>query len=427
MAQGMSNIGQSWATTPNRYFVPMTGTTGATNVIPGISSAGLPTDMAGGVDEGSVTRAEVEQVALFTNPQGVYKTFSEDARRVGKQEPGAVRVLWHPREHDDPQRTVSEKQDKDEVTSVVGIGPMGADTTTRERRMTESVVSPAQDELGEVLQTMSTDTMLRDVERAAIYLATVRPTMAAERFVLAPVDLDDDQNLEQLSTSIDQARQARRKARKAAKRQRVKMMLAKRRRETQEDEVERQRAANAVRNIRVKRQTQRWPSWQNDAATTRGLDPSEPGEAPASTGRTTRTNDVVEYVGADDGLPTAIMDVGGVRRRVKLGGGARVATSSPVDFVESIGVILLNVVGVWQFEFRTVFNEVLTVDACVVSGCTDEFLLGVDFMRARGATMDFDRNEIWYRDEGRSVVISLRTHDGTGGAKIAVVRMAGRT
>ncbi|ETI31192.1 hypothetical protein F441_21687 [Phytophthora nicotianae CJ01A1] len=76
MAQGMSNIGQSWATTPNRYFVPMTGTTGATNVIPGISSAGLPTDMAGGVDEGSVTRAEVEQVALFTNPQGVYKTFS---------------------------------------------------------------------------------------------------------------------------------------------------------------------------------------------------------------------------------------------------------------------------------------------------------------------------------------------------------------
>ncbi|ETO59908.1 hypothetical protein F444_21826 [Phytophthora nicotianae P1976] len=205
------------------------------------------------------------------------------------------------------------------------------------------------------------------------------------------------------------------------------MMLAKRRRETQEDEVERQRAANAVRNIRVKRQTQRWPSWQNDAATTRGLDPSEPGEAPASTGRTTRTNDVVEYLGADDGLPTAIMDVGGVRRRVKLGGGARVATSSPVDFVESIGVILLNVVGVWQFEFRTVFNEVLTVDACVVSGCTDEFLLGVDFMRARGATMDFDRNEIWYRDEGRSVVISLRTHDGTGGAKIAVVRMAGRT
>ncbi|KAE8894772.1 hypothetical protein PF003_g21374 [Phytophthora fragariae] len=31
----------------------------------------------------------------------------------------------------------------------------------------------------------------------------------------------------------------------------------------------------------------------------------------------------VEYVGADDGLPTAVMQVAGVRRQVKLDSGAR--------------------------------------------------------------------------------------------------------
>ncbi|OWY98471.1 hypothetical protein PHMEG_00030758 [Phytophthora megakarya] len=44
--------------------------------------------------------------------------------------------------------------------------------------------------------------------------------------------------------------------------------------------------------------------------------------------------------------------------------------------------------------FQSVFNEVILVDACIVAGCTDEFLLGVDFMKSRGATMDFNSNEV---------------------------------
>ncbi|EGZ21133.1 hypothetical protein PHYSODRAFT_329160 [Phytophthora sojae] len=120
--------------------------------------------------------------------------------------------------------------------------------------------------------------------------------------------------------------------------------------------------------------------------------------------------DDVEYVGADDGLPTATMEVGGVSWRVKLGSCARYTIAgtewmvhgdkqtmnAPVDYVEGIGGFLL------------------------------DFLLGVDFMRARGATMDFDRNEVRYVDGERAVVIPFRTHDGAGGARVAAVQMVSR-
>lgn len=65
----------------------------------------------------------------------------------------------------------------------------------------------------------------------------------------------------------------------------------------------------------------------------------------------------------------------------------------------------------------------VTVDACIVSGCTDEFLLGVDFMQGHGATMDFDRNEVRYREDGRVIVIPFRTGDGASNARVAAVRM----
>ncbi|POM78939.1 LOW QUALITY PROTEIN: Hypothetical protein PHPALM_3468 [Phytophthora palmivora] len=41
-----------------------------------------------------------------------------------------------------------------------------------------------------------------------------------------------------------------------------------------------------------------------------------------------------------------------------------------------------------------------------MSGCSDEFLLGVDFMRVRMATMDFDRNEARYKDGERAHPVS---------------------
>ncbi|KAE9003624.1 hypothetical protein PR001_g17924 [Phytophthora rubi] len=75
VAQGMINIGQAWATAPSRYVIPMSGTTGETNVIPGISGP-LPTEMMGGAGGEAMLRSEVEHVALFTNPQGVYNAYS---------------------------------------------------------------------------------------------------------------------------------------------------------------------------------------------------------------------------------------------------------------------------------------------------------------------------------------------------------------
>ncbi|KAE8911788.1 hypothetical protein PF003_g4159 [Phytophthora fragariae] len=72
----------------------------------------------------------------------------------------------------------------------------------------------------------------------------------------------------------------------------------------------------------------------------------------------------------------------------------------------------------------TVFRETSRVDACIVAGCTDEFLLGVDFMKERTAMMDFERNEVRYCAAGRSVVIPFRVYDGTGGARIAAVRLS---
>ncbi|KAE8959332.1 hypothetical protein PR002_g30575 [Phytophthora rubi] len=103
--------------------------------------------------------------------------------------------------------------------------------------------------------------------------------------------------------------------------------------------------------------------------------------------------------------------------------GDRVTTEAPVDYVEGIGGFLLDVVGVWRFEMTTVFDEVISIDACIVDGCTDEFLIGVDFMRSNGATMDFNSNEVRYSRTGRNVVIPFRTCSTTGGARVAVVCM----
>ncbi|ETK77594.1 hypothetical protein L915_16158 [Phytophthora nicotianae] len=141
--------------------------------------------------------------------------------------------------------------------------------------------------------------------------------------------------------------------------------------------------------------------------------------------------DSVVYVGADDELPTSLMSIDGVQRSVKLDSGARyivagtdwvqfgdgVETTAPVDYVEGIGGVLLDVVGVWHFNMYNVFDGAISVDACIVQGCTDEFLLGVDF----------HNNEIRYSDGGRRLVIPFMTLDKAGGAKITAVRMARRT
>ncbi|OWZ16805.1 hypothetical protein PHMEG_0009349 [Phytophthora megakarya] len=80
---------------------------------------------------------------------------------------------------------------------------------------------------------------------------------------------------------------------------------------------------------------------------------------------------------------------------------------------------------VWQFEMRSEFDEDIRVNACIVVGCRDEFLIGFDFMKSPAAVMGFNTNEVRYKDEGHAVVVPFRTYDKEGGAKIAERRRKG--
>ncbi|GMF56251.1 unnamed protein product [Phytophthora fragariaefolia] len=77
VAQGMMNIGLPWATAPSPYLIPMAGTTGQTMVAPGIGGTGLPSTITSTkqtlTSDGTMTQGEV---ALVTNPQGVYNAWS---------------------------------------------------------------------------------------------------------------------------------------------------------------------------------------------------------------------------------------------------------------------------------------------------------------------------------------------------------------
>ncbi|KAL4172067.1 hypothetical protein KRP22_007241 [Phytophthora ramorum] len=144
---------------------------------------------------------------------------------------------------------------------------------------------------------------------------------------------------------------------------------------------------------------------------------------------------------ASDGLPTAEMVVDGERVQVKLDSGARysvagtdwmqrgerVRQAAPVECVEGIGGFLLDVLGVWTFCMRNAYGQLVQVKACIIEGCTDEFLIGVDFMRRHRAMLDFERNEVRYFDHNAQVVIPFRTSVGDGDTKVAAVRLVKHT
>ncbi|GMF55293.1 unnamed protein product [Phytophthora fragariaefolia] len=201
---------------------------------------------------------------------------------------------------------------------------------------------------------------------------------------------------------VAQARAARCKALKSAKRARVKVLLARKRsveREREEERqrmsnerlMERQQASDEVMKALKERQWQR----VRDEAECRVEQHGTPARVRLvqhradGAERQVAAGDTVEYVGADYGLPTAIMEVVGTRRQVKLDSGARytvagtswmqyddrVEKEAPVDYVEGIGGFLLDMVGVWEFYLRSAFGEIIRVEAYIVAGCAEGFLL----------------------------------------------------
>ncbi|GMF56252.1 unnamed protein product [Phytophthora fragariaefolia] len=242
-----------------------------------------------------------------------------------------------------------------------------------------------------------------------------------------------------IDDDVAQLRLSRQRAHKQAKRQRVTVALAWPQRVKLEDAAEEQRdelwtarrrvAEEGLTQLEGKRQ-------QNEAKRDEAYHTRAARVSLVHRSSTAARGEAIEYVGADNGLPTAMVQVAGTSRSVKLDSGAlftvagtdwmhygdKVEQAAPMEYVEDIGGFLLDVVGVWRFEIRSLFDQVIVVEACIVSGCTDEFLIGVDFRRTHRATMDFGRSEVMYNDAGRSVVIPFRTYDGAGHGRVAVVR-----
>ncbi|GMF57124.1 unnamed protein product [Phytophthora fragariaefolia] len=119
-------------------------------------------------------------------------------------------------------------------------------------------------------------------------------------------------------------------------------------------------------------------------------------------------------VEASDGLTTAAMIVDVAQQQVKIDSGARYSVAgtdwmargerkrvdAPVAYVEGIGGFLLDVLG---------------------------FLVGVDFLGGRQATMDFDRGEVRYAERGHDVIIPFRTTEEKDDSAVAAVRLVSAT
>ncbi|KAE9006784.1 hypothetical protein PR003_g7166 [Phytophthora rubi] len=146
-------------------------------------------------------------------------------------------------------------------------------------------------------------------------------------------------------------------------------------------------------------------------------------------------------VEAGDGLPTAAMLVDGAQQLVKIDSGTRYSIAgtdwmargerkrvdAPVAYVAGIDGFLLDVLGVWTFDMVNVYGKKVTIEACIIEGCTSEFLVGVDFLGGRRATMDFDRGEVRYAERGQDVTIPFRTTEAKDDSAVAAVRLVSAT
>ncbi|GMF80199.1 unnamed protein product [Phytophthora fragariaefolia] len=106
--------------------------------------------------------------------------------------------------------------------------------------------------------------------------------------------------------------------------------------------------------------------------------------------------------------------------------GKRKRYAAPVDFIEGIGGLVLDVMGVWTFAKRNTFGQTVQLDACSLDGFHNEFLIGVEVLKQHRVTMDFERNEMRYNEMDKIMVMPSRTDDCKGNDKIAVVRLVNR-
>jgi hypothetical protein len=77
--------------------------------------------------------------------------------------------------------------------------------------------------------------------------------------------------------------------------------------------------------------------------------------------------------------------------------GCCVTRDAPVNVVEGFGGGQVRVLGVWRFTGTTRYQQRITVDALLVDGQGDEFLIGEDWMVQKQVKMDFASRELKYR------------------------------
>jgi hypothetical protein len=146
---------------------------------------------------------------------------------------------------------------------------------------------------------------------------------------------------------------------------------------------------------------------------------------------------------AIDLLPTAMMEVKGERRPIKLDTcaqysvagkwwqqyGKRLDTTAPVDYMEGFSGAAVKVLSVWRFRFKTQYQQPMVVDALLVDNETRDFLVGEDWMYAQGVKIDFTASEMkWYAEDVKMVVpftgIGAVPLQGTQATKVRLVRKA---
>ncbi|GMF42572.1 unnamed protein product [Phytophthora fragariaefolia] len=115
-------------------------------------------------------------------------------------------------------------------------------------------------------------------------------------------------------------------------------------------------------------------------------------------------------VEAGDGLPTATMIVDEVAQHAKIDSGARYSVAGKERMMRG--------------ERKHIDAPKVMIDGCIIAGCTDEFLIGVDFLESHRSTMDFDRRQVRYDERGHKVIIPFRTTDAKYDSMKAAVRLA---
>ncbi|OWZ17073.1 RNA-dependent DNA polymerase [Phytophthora megakarya] len=137
-------------------------------------------------------------------------------------------------------------------------------------------------------------------------------------------------------------------------------------------------------------------------------------------------------------LPTARVKMRGQWCDIKLDTGAQYTVAGesweqfgvrqeglpPVDFVEGFTGTVAKVLGVWEFRMETQYGQIMTVEALVVQGAADEFLLGEDWMVNNGVKLDFTACEMkWYAGDIKKIVPFSCTNPNDADSSVVGVRV----